>query len=189
LYFNEDAKTLVTIFPGGGNDCKRPALFFLTDYFARNNYDVLCISYTNLYEENVSTEEQMNTLNSAIYEAISGNKEIKQYDEHIFVSNSFGNIVQNEIKEKYNVDVKKSIYIAPTAQALDLIKKYPGLIISATEDSYLTKDDLSKLLTFDESEILIFEGGNHGLECDDTLETMDFCKKVVAKAIDFVNEK
>lgn len=186
LYFHENAKKLVTIFPGGGNDCKRPVLFYLTDYFARNNYDVLCISYTNLVQQDLSVLEKIDLIASAIYNTIMKSKEIKKYDEYIFISNSFGNIVSNTIKDKYEMDVKNSIYISPTAYALKSIQKYPGCIVSSTEDEYLTKEDASKLLTFSNSEILIFEGGNHALECDDTIRTIEFCKDAVEKVIQYV---
>lgn len=186
LYFNENAKKLVTIFPGGGNDCKRPVLFYLTDYFARNNYDVLCISYTNLAQNDLSALEKIDVIACAIHDVIMKSKEIKKYDEHIFVSNSYGNIISNTIKDKYEMNVEKSIYISPTAYALKSIKKYPGFIISSTEDEYLTKEDASNLLTFSNSKILIFEGGNHTLECDDTIKSIEFCKNAVEKVINYV---
>ena len=189
LYSSEKSTSLVVVIPGGNNNSLTPFLYYLRDYFIHKNYDLLRISYNNLAEREDSDEEKMNTIAFAVHKAIVNNEESKTYNNYLFVSRSIGNVVANKIKTDYKVNVSKSIYISPISEALEDIQKYPGLIISATNDEYFKKEDIEELLTSPNQEVLIFENGNHHLECDDTLETIDFCKNAVSKVIEFVNKK
>lgn len=187
LYSIEGATKLVVLFPGGNSNTSRPLFHYLIDYFVRNNHDVLALSYKNLPEGHDTFEEKIRAIIEAAYKAIMVNHDTKPYDEYIFVSRSVGNVMANRTKIDYNIDVAKSIYVSPIPEALDNIEKYPGLLITATEDEYLNEENFKKIETFSEHEIIIFEGGDHGLECDNTLESIDFCKKCVSRIIDFVN--
>ncbi len=83
----------------------------------------------------------------------------------------------------------KCIYLSPTAEALEDIKKYPGLLISSNHDEYIEEKHLKEILSYPHHEVMIFKGGNHSLECEDTLKTMDFCRSVISKSIEFINKK
>lgn len=189
LYLSEKSTSLVVVFPGGNNNSLTPFLFYLRDYFIHNNYDLLRISYNNLAKREESDEEKMSKITFAIHQAIMNNKKSKSYSNYLFVSRSIGNVVANKIKNDYKINVVKSIYISPISEALENIRKYPGLIISATNDEYFKKEDIEELLTYPNQEVLIFEDGDHQLECENTLETIEFCKNAVSKVIEFVNKK
>ncbi len=189
LYFNKNADKLVVIFPGGSSNCNIPILYYLTDYFIRNNYNVLCVSYNNLSVRTDPYETQLEMIVYAIKEAISQSEKDIKYSEYLNVSFSFGNIVSNELKDTFGMCFRKSIYISPTADALEKIKKHPGLVISATEDEYMKKDDLEKLLSFTDCKTIVFEGGDHGLRCADTLESIEFCKSAISNILVYIDEE
>lgn len=188
LYSNEQSTSLVVVFPGANNNSLTPFLYYLRDYFVHNNYDLLAISYKNLVQRGDSSEEQMNKISFAVNQAIFNNGKPKTYENFIFVARSVGNVISNKIKNDYKINVIKSIYINPVKEALEDIQKDPGLIITASNDEHLDNENLKKLLNNEFQEVLVFEDGDHYLECEDTLESIEFCKKAVAKVIEFINK-
>ncbi|XMB72966.1 hypothetical protein RJI07_03405 [Mycoplasmatota bacterium WC30] len=181
-----DAKSLVVIFPGGNNSCDRPILHYLRKHFLDQNFDVLCISYTNLVDETDPTEKQLDEIAFAINQAIMLVEKKKKYEKRIFITRSAGNIISAEMKIKYSYVVDKCVYMSPTSDALKYIDDYPGFIVSSTKDGYLTSDDITKLSKLSSDKAIMLKDGDHGLETTNILETIDFHKKVVSKIIEFI---
>lgn len=189
FYSNEEATNLVLFFPGGSSNTTGPVFFYLRDYFLRNGYDVLSLSYKGLTEQGETYDEQKSKITTGAHQAILHVKELKTYHKTLFVSRSIGNVISNTTRINHKLDVDKSIYISPTAQALEDIKKYPGLIISSNYDEYLEEEHMKEILSYPDHEVIIFKDGDHSLECDDTLKTMEFCKSAISKVIEFINKK
>lgn len=189
FYSNEAATNLVLFFPGGSSNTSGPIFYYLRDYLLRHGYDVLSLSYKGLVKQGDAYDEQMEKITKRVHQAILQVKETKAYQKTLFVSKSIGNVISNITRIKYKFDVEKSIYISPIPQALKDIKKYPGLIITSTHDEYLEKEHLEEILSYTNQEVIVFEDGDHSLECDDTLKTMDFCKKAISKMIEFINKR
>jgi len=188
FYSSEEFNNLVLIFPGGNSDTTGPIFYYLSDYFLRNGYDVLCLSYRGLTEQEETYDVKMERITLGIHLAISQVKELKTYAKTLFVSRSFGNIISTQVKLKYNYDVDKDIYISPIPQALEEIKKNPGLIITSNHDEYLEEKHMNEILSYQNHELIVFKDGDHSLECDDTLKTIEFCKNAISKSIDFIEK-
>ncbi len=184
-YSSEEANNLVVFFPGGNSNTTGPIFYYLRDYLLRNGYDVFSLSYKGLTERGDTYDVQMEKIILGVHQAISHVKELKSYDKTLFVSRSFGNTVSTTVKLNYNYDVDKDIYISPTPGALEEIKKNPGLIITSNHDEYLEKEHMDAILSYQNHEVIVFEDGDHSLECDDTLKTMEFCTEAISKSIDF----
>jgi len=189
FYSNEEAANLVLFFPGGNSNTTGPIFYYLRDYFLRNGYDVLCLSYEGLADREETYDEKIQKIIAGTHQAILHVKELKTYHKTLFVSRSFGNVISNILRINNKLEVDKCIYISPTAQALEDIKSYPGLIISSNYDEYLKEEDKKEILSYPNHEVIIFKDGEHSLECDDTLKTMEFCNRAIAKAIKFINRK
>ncbi len=188
LYFNEDSNKLAVIFPGGNNSSNRPILHYTRKVLLDMNCDVLSISYENLYTRGDSNEKQLDDIITAVKNAISEVSKDKNYISNIFIARSFGNIVSNELKIKYSLDVEKNIYIAPTKDALKYFNDFPGLIITGTQDDYMPENDFKVLIEKHNKNILVFENGGHALESNDIVETIDFCKLAVTSIKAFVQK-
>ncbi|PAT01111.1 hypothetical protein CI105_08250 [Candidatus Izimaplasma bacterium ZiA1] len=186
LYKDDNSKRLIVIFPGGSNSCDQPVLHYLRHYYLHNNSDVLCLSYSNITLDDDSIEVQFKKIAYALKEAIVKVKKEHKYDEVVYICRSMGNIVSNDIKNRYPEMIENSVYISPTSEGLNYIKKYPGLIISSTNDSYLEEKDYDTLGTFNEEDVMIFEGATHSLSTDDVFETIDICKMTVSKIINYI---
>lgn len=186
LYCDDDFNNLVVIFPGGGNSCNRPILHYSRKFLLERGCDVLNISYDNLVDDNDSTDVQMERLASALYEAIVKVKKVKEYEKVIFIARSFGNIISNQIKIKESLDIYKSIYMSPTFDATKYFEQYPGLIITGTNDTYITDEQIRDLEKKYSDNILVFEQGTHGLENKNMDDTLDFCKVAVKRIIDYI---
>ena len=78
----------------------------------------------------------------------------KNFTRKIFISRSFGNIVSNELKIRKSINSDKNVYISPTADAVKYFDKFPGLIITATNDEYLPDEKINELVKKYESNII-----------------------------------
>ncbi len=185
-YFNEEASNLVLFFPGGSSNTTGPIFYYLRDYFLRNGTDVLSLSYKGLTSKGDNYDQQMKKIKDNIYYAIQHINSRKHYRQTIFVSRSFGNVVSNTIRESYKMEIDKSIYISPIPQSLQLIEENPGLIITSGNDEYLSTKDKQKMLLYLQHTVLVFDDGDHCLESEDTIQTMDFCIHAITKAIEYI---
>ena len=188
FYSDEESNNLVLFFPGGSSNTTGPFFYYLRDYFLRNGYDVLCLSYKGLTKQEETYDVKMEKITTGAHLAILQVKELKKYAKTLFVSRSFGNVISTTIKLNYNYDIDKDIYISPIPQALEEIKKNPGLIITSEHDEYLEKEHMNDILSYQNQEVIVFKEGDHSLECDDTLKTMEFCINAISKSIDFIEK-
>ena len=186
FYSQNESKCLVVVFPGGNNSCDRPILHYSRKYLLYNNCDVLCISYTNIIDQEGSYDQKMDNIVIAISKAIEEIEKDKSFTNKIFISRSFGNIVSNELKIRKSIMSNKSVYISPTADAVKFFEKFPGLIITATKDGYLPQEEINKLTKKYESNILVFKDGTHALENENVQQSLDFCKTAVTKILDYL---
>jgi hypothetical protein len=189
LYSDEESTNLVLFFPGGSSNTTVPMFYYLRDYFLRNGYDVLSLSYKGLTNEEESYDEQMNKLIDAAHQTIMHVKESKTYNKTLFASRSIGNAISCATRKKYKLEVDKCIYMSPTRHALDDMKQYPGLIITSNHDEYINEEQMKEILAYPDHEVLVFQDGDHSLECEDTLRNIDFCKEAISKAIEYINKK
>ncbi len=187
LYSSDNNKNLVVIFPGGNNNAKVPILHYLLDYFFRNASDVLIISYKNLVDKSDSYNVIVENMVNRIYDYIKVNITKKTYKDIIFISRSFGNVISSNIKEVFGFKTFACIYVSPISKSLNLIKKYPGLIITADNDEYLTNEDFKDIQSYKNHEVLILKNGDHQLECTNTMDTIDFCKRAVETVIKYIH--
>ncbi|MCK4551942.1 MAG: hypothetical protein KAU02_03420 [Tenericutes bacterium] len=188
LYSNEDSKNLVVFFPGGSNSLDRPFLNYLKDYFLENSYDVLHISYENIFKREETLDVKTEKLILWINEAIKSVNSDKKYNKMSFVSRSFGNLLSCEIKIRNSLLVEKSIYISPITETIKYFEKYPGYIVSASNDEYLTSEDITYLSTQIDKNIIIFKDGGHNLHTEDEFKTNDFYRQAFKSIVHFINE-
>lgn len=184
-YCSESSNTLAVFFPGGGNSCDRPLLHYLRNYLLESKCDVLCISYSNLFAKKDSQDVKMGKIIQSAYNAITHMEDKKKYQDIIFVSRSVGNIASSELRMKHSIVTRKSIYISPTSEALKYISNYPGLVVTSSNDEHLQKGDIEKLKK-NNKDLLIFENGSHSLETGNLIETIDFHKSVITRAIKYI---
>lgn len=188
FYSGEEAKGLVLFFPGGSSNTSGPYFYYLRDFLLRDGYDVLSLSYKAIVTKGDSYDVQVEKISTVIELVLENVQKTKTYDKKILASRSFGNIMSGIIREKYDIDIYKSIYISPIPDAFKYIKKYPGLILTSNHDEYLKDDTLNELKALPNQEILVFKEGDHSLECDDTVKSIDFLKNAINKVIEFVNQ-
>ncbi len=186
FYYQDDSSCLAVIFPGGGNSCDRPILHYLRSFLLSNNVDVLNISYTNLVNNEDSSDVQMERLVNSIMEALNQVMSDKIYRKKMFISRSAGNIISNELKIKKDIQVDKTVYISPTKDATKYLDTYPGLIITGTNDYYISDTEVNDLVEKYKEKVLVFDQGTHSLENEDIEKTLDFCKKSVTMIMDYL---
>lgn len=186
LYANENSKSLAVVFPGGNNSCDRPILHYLRKILLDQDYDVLCLTYKDLFEIKDILDKKVEKGIFAINEAIKKVKTEKKYEDTIFISRSYGNVMSSKLKDKYSPEIRRCVYISPTSEGLAYSKKYPGFIVSGTKDEFLTTEDIDKLSNSKDENVLMLKDGPHSLETDSITDTIDFCKAAVVGINEFL---
>ncbi|AIO19066.1 Alpha/beta hydrolase family protein [Candidatus Izimaplasma bacterium HR1] len=186
---NVTAHKLAVLFPGAGSNTRAPFFYYSRYYFLRAGYDVLALSYRNIVDSDDSSDEQIRKLTHSVHKAIKSVKELKKYKEYVFEARSIGNLIADQTRTNYKYEDVISIYASPTSQALKRIEKYPGLVITSTDDETLKEGDLETIKSFSKHEVIVFEGGDHRIECFDTLETIENCKQAIAKTMEYIESK
>ena len=188
LYSNGDSKNLAVFFPGGSSNLDRPLLNNLKHYLLGNSYDVLYVSYKNIFIREDPLEEKIRKILYWINEAILCVIKDKKYNKMSFISRSYGTSLSNQLRIKYSLEIDKSIYISPITETLKYFEDYPGYIVSASNDEYLTSEDITFLSSQGDKNIIIFKDGGHNLQTEDETETNDFYNKAFKNIINFINE-
>lgn len=186
FYSNNDSKNLVVFFPGGGSNLDRPLLNNLRDYFLKNSYDVLNISYINVFKREEAYEVKVEKLLFWINEAIKTVSVGKQYDKMSFVTRSFGTLLSSQLRVKYSLEINKIVYISPIKETVEYFEDFPGYIVTASNDEYLTSENITFLSNQINENIIIFKDGTHNLETEDETETNNFYKQAYKNIINFI---
>jgi len=134
-----------------------------------------------LFTKGTSAEQQLDDILSGINSVFTQIELAKRYEKKIVISISFGNEVSGELRSRTSIKVEKSIYISPISDSLQYLRKFPGFVISSTNDEYLTSDDMIELGKLGNDEVLIFKDASHSLESDSVIDTIDFIKNAVIK--------
>lgn len=189
FYSNEKSSKLALFFPGGSSNTTGPIFYYLRDYLIRNGYDVLYLSYKGLVEQGETYGVQMNKITTAANKVVSYLNGKKDYESTICISRSIGNVISSKTIETYGFSISKFIYISPTEEALSDIKMNPGVLITSGNDEYLSESLINECLSYQNLQVLVFKEGDHSLECDDTLKSMEFCIEAVSIAIEYIKQK
>lgn len=189
LSSNVKSNNLAILFPGAGSNTRTPYFYYMRYYFLRAGYDVLASSYENIVDQNDTFDEKMNKIAQSIHKGIEKSQESKTIEKFIFVSTSIGSIISEKVRSTYEYKDIISIYTSPTSLAIKEISKYPGLVITSTDDDMLKEGDLDIIKSFPKHEVVVFEDGDHRLECFDTLKTIDYCSKAVEATIEYIKKQ
>ncbi len=184
---------IAVFFPGIGYRFEKPLLYYSKKLAEECGYDTfLDIDYEIKREKNNirGNEEKMR---EAFTEACESAEKFlapvswKEYDEIVFISKSIGTAVAAYFTNKYKLQAKQ-IYYTPLAQTF-LADPAPGIAFCGTADPWVPELD-AVLCRCAKANIhsYRFEGANHSLEGNDTMENIEILRGVMQEAKKYLKE-
>lgn len=182
---------IAVYFPGIGYHCDKPLL-----YYSRNI--AFELGYTNnrnvSYKYNAGNirgnEEKLKEAYEALFsQTEAGLTDIvwSEYDDILFISKSIGTIIATSYAKKYGLKNARHILYTPLSQTY-LFAPDHAIGFIGTADPWSDTDEIVRLSNANHIPIVIYEGCNHSLECDDTLKNIENLKDVMQRTMDFCRE-
>ena len=161
LYTQESPSTkLMTLLPGRGYTCERPALHYLRVLGLAQGYDVLEIRYgfhltqVDLMPENIPDVNQDGT--KAVIAALE-----QGYEEVCIVGKSLGTPIAALLSQSIPLSKKSTILLTPIRDAAKMVGDVRTLAVIGTADGAY---DPAKIVDTYTLTWKVYEGLNHGLE-------------------------
>lgn len=181
---------IAVYFPGIGYHCDKPLLYYSRSIADKLGYENRRnISYTYKAENIRGNAEKM----KEAYETLFSQAEEKladiswaEYADVLFVSKSIGTIIAASYAEKHGLKNAKHILYTPLAQTF-LSAPDNAIAFIGNADPWSRTDEIQQLAASNHVPLIVYNGCNHSLECDDALKNIETLKDVMQKTLDFCN--
>ncbi|WMJ81651.1 alpha/beta hydrolase [Clostridium sp. MB40-C1] len=188
IYIEQNSDTLVIILPGEGYSNAKPIMYYTQKIASEIGLDVLCIDYGFQISHkgfDINTEFDIVAKES---EQVLKKCLSKNYKKIIFIGKSLGTIIQNELsKELVNYE-QVHIYLTPVDKTFENITNHLCLVITGTADNKINSFNMLKIEKMKNIELVKIDGGNHRLECSDTLKSIEMLKETMKILREFITK-
>ncbi len=179
---------IAVCFPGIGYHCENPLLYYSRNIaFALGYKDCRNVNYTYNAGNIRGNEDKMKEAYEALFsqsEAELTDIDWSEYDDVLFISKSLGTIIAASYVRKYGLKRVRHILYTPLAQTF-LFAPTNAIAFIGTADPWSDTDEITRLSNTNHIPISIYEGGNHSLECADTLKNIENLRDIMQKTMDF----
>ena len=180
---NNNSNKLAILLPGINYSTDRPLMDYSKRLVMEMNYDVLAIDYGFQIARKCFNKDT--EINIIIHESIEVLREAlkdinKKYEEILIIGKSIGTIVQIHMQKEFNKGINiRNIYLTPIEKTFELgINK--SLVITGTNDTWISKESISKIHNINDVKLVVIEGANHSLNINgDILKSIDVIKSVI----------
>ncbi|WP_022763402.1 hypothetical protein [Butyrivibrio sp. AD3002] len=187
-------KKIAVFFPGIGYHNDKPLLYYARKLAAEAGYeDCKNINYTSKPKKIRGDKEKMKESFETLYreadEALRGIR-FDDYDDILFISKSIGTAIAVSYCEKNAVKNVRHILYTPLEETFNVIKEPEKLNAIAFIGSADPWSDPLKVVDMAEGygiPIHLYEGANHSLETDDTLNNIRILEDVMEKSKSRIN--
>lgn len=181
---------IAVYFPGIGYHCDKPLLYYSRNIAGKSGYEnSKNISYTYNAGNIRGNDQKMRDAYEALFiqaEAALADIVWTDYDDVLFVSKSIGTIIAASYAEKHGLKNTKHILYTPLAQTF-LFTPGNAIAFIGNADPWSSIDEIRKLAALNHVPLIVYNGCNHSLECDDALKNIEILKDVMQKTLDFCN--
>ena len=180
-------KKIAIYFPGIGYHCDKPLLYYSRNAACELGYEnYRNMTYTYKAKNIRGNQEKMKEAYEALF--LQAESELadliwSDYDDVLFISKSVGTIIAS-YAEKYSLKHIRHILYTPLAQTY-LFAPQHALSFIGTSDSWSDTAEIIQLSKTNHIPLIVYEGCNHSLECNDTSKDLENLKDIMQKTIDF----
>ncbi len=181
-------KKIAIYFPGIGYHCDKPLLYYSRNAACELGYEnYRNMTYTYKAKNIRGNQEKMKEAYEALF--LQAESELadliwSDYDDVLFISKSVGTIIATSYAEKYSLKHIRHILYTPLAQTY-LFAPQHALGFIGTSDSWSDTAEIIQLSKTNHIPLIVYEGCNHSLECNDTSKDLENLKDIMQKTIDF----
>lgn len=172
---------VAVLFPGIGYHCDKPLLYYSGKIASELGFDkIIKLEYSysgvNIRENEEKIKEAFESLYLQAEEALNEYK-FTDSDEVLFISKSVGTIIASAYAHRHNIKCKHILYTP-----LKYTYAYPlstGIAYIGTADPW---SDVNEVVRLSESQgipIRVFDGLNHSLEGEDTIENLKILNTIM----------
>ena len=178
---------IAVYFPGIGYHCDKPLLYYSRDIACGLGYnDHRKVHYTYTAGNIRGNKKKMQEAYEALFsqaEAELADIVWSKYDDVLFVSKSIGTIIATSYAEKYGLKNARHILYTPLSQTYRFAPDHAiGFI--GTADPWSDTDAIIRLSNANHIPMVVYEGCDHSLECDDTLKNIENLMDIMQKTLD-----
>ena len=191
---NNDKNKLAVFFPGAGYSCFGPALYYPTNIFLENNFDILQVEYDlRDISENLSSSFLKGFASdffNQLEELISFDVNYEKFEEIFIVAKSAGTKIASQIAKLDSFKDIKSlnyIYLTPAWRDLEFFNTTlkvdkPCLHIIGTNDAHHNNATCNDFRSQDHC-VLELESADHGLDVEGSTEKSLGCIADICDAV------
>lgn len=182
---------IAIFFPGIGYHCDKPLLYYGRDIaFERGYENFRNIQYTydggNIRGDKEKMEEAYRVLLEQVETALA-DVDWSQYDDILFVSKSIGTIIATSYAREHGLLHTKHVLYTPLPQTF-LFAPDQAIGFIGTCDPWSDVNEVIAIAKDNNIPLIVYEGVNHSLECDDTLKNLDILKDVMLKTSEYLRK-
>ncbi|MBR0087501.1 MAG: alpha/beta hydrolase [Lachnospiraceae bacterium] len=185
-------KKLAVFFPGLGYNHDKPLLYYARDIACECGFTEY-VNVTYEYQADKKTlrgnDEKMAEIFTALYAqaAVQLSKiSFDAFDEILFVSKSIGTAVAAAYAKEHHLKNIKHVFYTPLLLTYDHAPENAAAFIG-TNDPWSNVPEVIRTSESKGIPVNVYEGLNHSLEGDDTLENIKTIKNVMKKTKAFIN--
>lgn len=163
-----NSETLVIALPGLGYTLEKSLLDYSKQLVLDLKLDYLGVEYgfqISREKFNKSDENDIRELFLESLDIIFSALELRKYKNIVFIGKSLGTVLQNklrkEVEKRFEVNIK-NIYLTPINETLEEELDLNGLVITGTNDSLISLDNLEKI-KLEKIKITEIDGAGHSL--------------------------
>ncbi len=182
---------LAVFFPGIGYTVDKPLLHYCRKLAAENGYETLNISYSGFPEKIQGDREKMTeSFRIALSQAEKKLSEIDlaRYEDILFVGKSIGTIVAAKIASESSVGDRIRFILYTPLDDTFMFPAGEAIAFTGSDDPWVGKEKsrISEICREKKIPCHVIIGGNHSLECGETLKDIGNIKTVMEETERFI---
>lgn len=165
---------------------KKPLMYYSYKVALELGLDVLCIDYGfqishKDFDMNTELDIVVRESEQILKKCLS-----KNYKKIIFIGKSLGTIIQSKLSKELIDYEQIHVYLTPVDKTFENIVDYPCLVITGTEDRKISISNMNIIENNKNIELVKISGGNHRLECSDTLKSIEMLNTTIGTLKKFI---
>lgn len=181
---------IAIFFPGIGYHNDKPLLYYSRKIAKEAGYELLNVEYHDIsVEVKGNPSELARAAVEAYNQTVSFLKDtdFPQYDQVLFVGKSIGTIIASRYARDFGIKAEM-IWYTPLEATYDF-PSVNTISFIGTKDPFSDVQRIRNLSAETGIKLHVYEGANHSLETENTLQNLEYITDVMIKTKDFIERK
>lgn len=179
---------LAVFFPGIGYTNDKPLIYYARKIARNHEYEEVCVEYHDLPAKVRGNKElMMQAVEMAYKQACErlSTVDFTAYDEVLMVGKSIGTVLATRYCSEHNIKARLVLY-TPVEATFEVPVTKDAIAFIGDEDPWSSLDEVKHLAQKCETELIIYPGCNHSLECGEAHKDINTLKEVMNATDDFL---